>query len=111
MRTKTPKLLEDIRDAAAYIGELAQGRTLEDYQRDRMLRQTIERNFEIIGEAVNRLLQHEASTTVHSGRYPQPRSLNWEAWPTPDAYDERAYRQRGMTGAILTNLGFDTFRT
>ncbi len=43
MRPKTPKLLEDIRDAAAYIGELARGRTLEDYQRDRMLRQAVER--------------------------------------------------------------------
>lgn len=55
MREKTPKLLEDIRDAAAYIGELAQGRTLEDYRQERMLRQAIERNFEIIGEAVGRL--------------------------------------------------------
>ena len=59
MRPKTPKLLEDIRDAAAYIREIARDRTVEDYQRDRMLRQTIERNFEIIGEAVNRLVQHD----------------------------------------------------
>ena len=59
MRTKAPKLLEDIRDAAAYIREIARDRTLDDYQRDRMLRQTIERNFEIIGEAVNRLAQHD----------------------------------------------------
>ena len=35
MHSKTPKLLEDIRDAA-YIGELARGRTLEDYDRDRV---------------------------------------------------------------------------
>jgi restriction endonuclease S subunit len=56
MRKKTPKLLEDIRDAAAYIRELAQGRTLDDYERDRMLRQAVERNFEIIGEAIEELV-------------------------------------------------------
>jgi uncharacterized protein with HEPN domain len=64
MHAKTPKLLEDIRDAAAYIAELAQGRTLEDYKRDRMLRQTVERNFEIIGEAVDRLAQHDPDTVA-----------------------------------------------
>ena len=70
MRPKTPKLLEDIRDAAACIGELARGRTLEDYQRDRMLRQAVERNFEIIGEAVGRLvrLDPDAAARISSHR-------------------------------------------
>jgi len=62
MQPKTPKLLEDIRDAAAFISEVAKGRTLDNYRRDRLLRQAIERNFEIIGEAVNRLLQHDPET-------------------------------------------------
>lgn len=55
MHAKTPKNLDDIRDAAQYIVDIAQGRSLEDYLRDRMLRQAIERNFEIIGEAMVRL--------------------------------------------------------
>ena len=59
MWPKTPKLLEDIRDATAFIRETVQGRTLDDYQRDRLLRQAIERNFEIIGEAIHRLTQHD----------------------------------------------------
>jgi uncharacterized protein with HEPN domain len=62
MRPKTPKLLEDIRDSAAFIREAVQGKTLDDYGRDRLLRQAIERNFEIIGEAVNRLAQHDSAT-------------------------------------------------
>jgi uncharacterized protein with HEPN domain len=62
MQPKTPKLLEDIRDAAVFIREATQGRTLDDYQRERLLRQAIERNFEIIGEAVNRLAQHDPGT-------------------------------------------------
>lgn len=71
MRTKTPKLLEDIRDAAAYIAELAHGRSLEDYRRERMLRQAIERNFEIIGEAVGRLSAIDPDTAARIGSHRQ----------------------------------------
>ena len=39
MQPKTPKLLDDIRDAAAFIREVAGGKTLEDYRRERLLRQ------------------------------------------------------------------------
>lgn len=70
MHSKTPKLLEDIRDAA-YIGELARGRTLEDYDRDRMLRQAVERNFEIIGEAVSRLTRLDPDTAARIGSHRQ----------------------------------------
>jgi len=59
MQPKTPKLLEDIRDAAAFIREATRGKTSDDYRRERLLRQAIERNFEIAGEAINRLAQHD----------------------------------------------------
>lgn len=62
MQPKTPKLLDDIRDAAAFIREVTRARALEDYRSDRLLRQAIERNFEIIGEAVNRLAQLDPET-------------------------------------------------
>lgn len=62
MQPKTPKLLEDIRDAAAFIREVTASKTLEDYRSERLLRQAIERNFEIIGEAVNRLAQLDPGT-------------------------------------------------
>lgn len=55
MQPKAPKLLEDIRDSAAFILETAGSQTLETYARDRIRRQAVERNFEIIGEALNRL--------------------------------------------------------
>lgn len=71
MPPKTPKLLEDIRDAAAFIAELAQGRTLEDYKRDRMLRQAVERNFEIIGEAVSRLTRIDPDNAQRIGSHRQ----------------------------------------
>ncbi len=49
---RIPKTLEDIRDAASFILMVTEGKKLEDYSEDRLLRQAIERNFEIIGEAV-----------------------------------------------------------
>ena len=55
MQARSPKLLEDISDAAAFTGEASQGPILAQYSADRLLRQGVERNFETIGEAVRRL--------------------------------------------------------
>ncbi len=41
MQPKTPKLLEDIRDAAAFIRDSVRGKTIDDYHVDRLLRQAI----------------------------------------------------------------------
>jgi len=41
---------------------VTKGKSLTDYGADRLLRQAIERNFEIIGEAIKRLAQHDAET-------------------------------------------------
>jgi len=70
MQPKTPKLLDDIRDAAAFIRDVAQSKTFDDYHGDRILRQAIERNFEIIGEAMKRLAQidPETATRIESHR-------------------------------------------
>jgi uncharacterized protein with HEPN domain len=59
---RTPKTLEDIRDATSFILMVTEGKTLEDYSEDRLLRQAIERNFEIVGEAVGRLARNDPET-------------------------------------------------
>lgn len=71
MQPQSPKLLEDIRDAAAFIREVTKSKTLADYGADRLLRQAIERNFEIIGEAIKRLAQHDAETAARIDDYRQ----------------------------------------
>lgn len=53
------KTLEDIRDAAAFVREVTAQESLESYAGNRLLRQAVERNFEIIGEAIRRLRDHE----------------------------------------------------
>jgi uncharacterized protein with HEPN domain len=71
MQPKTPKLLDDIRDATAFIRQVTNGKTLEAYRADRLLRQAVERNLEIIGEAVRRLAQLDPSTAARVGEHPQ----------------------------------------
>lgn len=67
MHPNAPKLLEDIRDAAAFVCESVRGSTRQTYEADRLLRQAAERNFEIIGEALGRLDQVDAETAVRVG--------------------------------------------
>lgn len=48
-------LLWDVRDAAARIARFVAGRSVEEYRADEMLRSAVERQCEIIGEALARL--------------------------------------------------------
>jgi uncharacterized protein with HEPN domain len=49
------KLLEDMRDAAADIATFTHARSLTDYLGDKQFRWSVERGFEIIGEALTQL--------------------------------------------------------
>lgn len=71
MQPRTPKLLEDIRDASGFILESVRGKSLADFRGNRLLRQAIERNFEIIGEAIRRLAQVDPECAARIGDYRQ----------------------------------------
>lgn len=64
---RTLKTLEDVRDAASFILEITKNKSQEDYFRERLFRQAVERNFEIIGEAVGRLVREDPETAAHIG--------------------------------------------
>ncbi len=61
MRRDSLGALEHILDAVQNVAHDTAGMTFEEFERDRRARQLVERNFEIIGEAVNRVRTHEPS--------------------------------------------------
>jgi uncharacterized protein with HEPN domain len=56
------KALEDVQDCASFIIRAAQGKRLSEYQGDRIFRQAIERNLEVIGEAIGRIVRLDVGT-------------------------------------------------
>lgn len=71
MQPKTPKLLEDVRDAASFIVESTRGMTFDEYRSNRLLYQAVERNFEVIGEALNRLAKLDPQTAARVDEHEQ----------------------------------------
>jgi len=65
------KLLHDIADAAEFILEQTRGRPLADYEQNRLVRDAVERNFMIIGEALARLARLEQAVAQEMGDFPQ----------------------------------------
>ncbi|TVP77637.1 MAG: DUF86 domain-containing protein [Puniceicoccaceae bacterium] len=55
MPHKVEKLLVDLRLACSEIADFIQGKSLDSYLKDRLLQLALEREFEIVGEALNRL--------------------------------------------------------
>ena len=68
MRLESKKFLFDIQQAATRVAEFIRNTEFSDYEADAMLRAAVERQFEIIGEALRRLKMPRrlpASTSTH----------------------------------------------
>ena len=63
MKLETRKLLLDALEASRSIQTHCSGKTFEQYAADRFFRRAVEREFEIIGEAFNRLTRIDPETT------------------------------------------------
>ena len=62
MQRETRKLLFDIQEAGQAIQRFVRGKSFTVYEADDMLRSAVERKFEIIGEALNRLRDVDEET-------------------------------------------------
>ncbi len=65
MRHDPRMYLYDIRQAADFILQFTSGRTFQNYADDPMLRSAVERQFEIIGEALSQLSRLDSGLAEH----------------------------------------------
>ncbi|MBD3300629.1 MAG: DUF86 domain-containing protein [Candidatus Moranbacteria bacterium] len=69
MKDKIKKYLFDIDEAIASINEyLDDQRDFSIYQKDKKLRRAVEREFEIIGEAISRILHNDENIKITNAR-------------------------------------------
>lgn len=70
-RPETLKYLYDIAEACRLLGQFTTGKSLADYEADALLRSAVERQFEIVGEALRLAIREEpgiADLISNSGR-------------------------------------------
>ena len=64
MDNRAKKLLFDVLDSGRSIRQWCSSRSFAAYEQDRQLRRAVEREFEIIGEALSRLIQAAPGTAA-----------------------------------------------
>ena len=71
MESQAKKLLLDALEAGRSIQKRCAGRTVAEYEGDRWFRRTVEREFEIIAEALNRLSQFDPGVAAGISELPR----------------------------------------
>jgi uncharacterized protein with HEPN domain len=69
MRLEVRKYLYDIQQAADLLTQFSRGKSFDDYTRDAMLRSAVERQFEIIGEALSQLAKADSRCAERISEY------------------------------------------
>jgi uncharacterized protein with HEPN domain len=69
MQPEIAKLLHDMKSAAERIQRFVKGKNFDDYLSDELLRSGVERQFEIIGEAMTRLIKFDEMVAKQISEY------------------------------------------
>jgi uncharacterized protein with HEPN domain len=71
MNNQVRKLLFDVLESGRSIRDWCRRRAFAEYEADRQLRRAVEREFEIIGEALNRLQHTDPVTAARVNQLPR----------------------------------------
>ena len=69
MRLESKKYLFDIKQAAGLLADFTRSKSFEDFREDPMLRSAVERQFEVIGEALSQLAKVDHETAERISEY------------------------------------------
>ena len=69
MRLESKKYLFDIQQAAKKLQQFSQDKAFSDYEADALLRSAVERQFEIVGEALRKLAKEDPETAQRIAEY------------------------------------------
>lgn len=71
MNSHAKKLLLDVLECGTSIRGWSEGKTFQDYESNRQFRRAVEREFEIIGEALNRLADTDSTIAANIAELPR----------------------------------------
>jgi uncharacterized protein with HEPN domain len=101
MQPESAKYLRDMLDAGVFIAEQSQGKSAEDYEQQRPLRDAIHWNFAVIGEALSQLSKQDPGTaqqiTEWSRIIEQRDHLEHHSRETPGSDSRAQAVTQGMT--------------
>lgn len=69
MRFESKKLLYDVMRSIELLEQFTLGKTFEDYSKDALLRSGVERQLEIIGEALSKIAKVDSDCALHISEY------------------------------------------
>ena len=106
MHPRAPKLLEDIRNAADFVKTATCGVVLTQFKQDRLLRQAVERIFEIVVEALHRLEKDDPGHRRPHRRLPPHNRLSQclDPWLRRDRTRHRLERHNRDLAPLLRNV-------
>lgn len=90
MKAPTKKLLLDVVEAGRSILARCGGHTFGEYEADRWFRRTVEREFEIVGEALSRLSRSDPTTATAISELPRIVAFRNRIIHAYDAIDDAA---------------------
>ncbi len=99
MRRETAKYLHDIQSSVLRLQDFTSGKSFADYRTEPMLRSAVEREFIVIGEAINKLAKFDEASAKKIAAYERIIAFRNVLVHGYDTVDDRL-----VWGVLVSNL-------